>query len=162
MKQVISLFLLLGIASCAPTPVAPIADPADTGDPDLTMVAFVPPIILAGGGDTIYISESTSNIGDGASTEFVNRYYISATAPIDVSTAVVIGERAVPAISAGAADDSIELPFVIPESLGQGPHFLAACVDSDDDIAELNEKNNCTTDNSGDGQMLFDTGMTTQ
>lgn len=156
MERTIPLLLAITIAACTSVPVEP---EVKSGDPDLTIQAFIPPVIFAGAGDTIYISDLTSNIGDGPSTQAVIRFYISDSAPIDVSTAVVIGERQVRALGADESDESIEVPFVIPDGAGQPPLYLAACVDVDDHLAEIVEENNCTTNRSGDHQMLFDSGM---
>ncbi len=156
MNHTISLVMLLAISGCVATPTLPIVE---SGTPDLTIHAFVPPVIFAGAGDTIYISDLTANIGDGPSKQTVIRYYISDSSPIDVTSAVVIGERQVPALAVDESNESLELPFIIPEGFGLPPLFLAACVDVDNYLAEIYEENNCTTNRSGIHQMQFDSGM---
>ncbi len=148
--------LLLATAACAPTPLEPVVE---QGTPDLVIHAFVPPVIFASTGDTIYISDLTSNIGYGSSTKTVVRYYISDSSPIDLTSAVIIGERQLRPLAADESDESLELPFVIPEGFSRPPLFLAACVDVGNLLVELYEENNCTTNRSGIHQMQFDTGM---
>jgi len=100
----------------------------------------------------------TSNIGYGRSAETVVRYFISAKPIIDVSTSIVIGERKLRSLATDESDESLERPFVIPGGLGQPPLFLAACVDIDDELDEIYEENNCTTNRPGMHQMPFNSG----
>lgn len=152
-----SLAALL-LSSCARTPLEPPAEEAYWGLPNLVIQAFIPPIILAGEGDTIYLSDLTANVGDNISGTTVIRYYISDVSPVDVSTALVIGERTVPQLKPKEHDESMEKPFVIPEGAGQPPLFLAACVDVNDVVYELSDDDNCTTSPAGAEQLIFDSG----
>lgn len=156
-------FLLLAfVVACAPMPTEPEPEPEPeqpSGTPDLAIEAFIPPVIFAGPGDTIYISDLTSNIGYGPSAPTVVRYYISDTSPIDIHSAVVIGERQLQALAVKERNESLEVPFVIPDGAGRPPFYLAACVDVDDLLIEVYEENNCTVNRSGNHQMPFDSGM---
>jgi len=98
----------------------------------------------------------TSNIGDGRSAETIVRYFISDQPISDVNTSIVIGERKLRPLATNESDESLERPFVIPEGLSQPPLFLAACVDIDDELDEIYEENNCTTNRSGMHQMPFE------
>ncbi|MDH5622487.1 MAG: hypothetical protein OEY74_10430, partial [Gammaproteobacteria bacterium] len=128
-----------------------------TADADLVVPAFVPPVILAGSGDTIYVSDRTSNVGtQDVSSTTTTRYFISDSDLIDVSTAVALGERVVPPLAAGQVDDSLEMQFTIPGGLIGTVQFLAACADADADIPERNENNNCSF---SELEREFDVGM---
>ncbi len=159
MNRSFLVIIFLAIGGCTLSPQKPVAEPAEEqGTPDLAIQAFIPPVIFAGTGDTIYISDLTSNIGDGRSAETIVRYFISDQPIIDVSTSIVIGERKLRSLATNESDESLEKPFVIPEELSQPPLFLAACVDIDDELDEIYEENNCTTNRSGMHQMPFDSG----
>lgn len=147
------------LVACTHTPDEP-PPPEEQyrGLPNLVIQAFIPPIILAGEGDTIYLSDLTTNVGDNISGGTIVRYYISNSSPVDVKTAMVIGERTIRELKPKESDDSTEKPFVIPEGAGQPPLFLAACVDVDDVVDEIYEDDNCTTSPSGANQLIFDSG----
>jgi hypothetical protein len=155
----ISLAISL-LAACASTPPQPpvVEEEEYWGLPNLVIQAFIPPIILAGEGDTIYLSDLTANVGDNISDAAKIRYYISDASPVDVTTALIIGERQVRELKPKQHDESMEKPFVIPEGAGQPPLFLAACVDVDNVVYELVEEDNCTTSPAGADQLIFDSG----
>lgn len=151
----LAAFLLVSCATTIPTPVE---EEKYWGFPNLVIQAFIPPVILAGEGDTIYVSDLTANVGDNVSQETTIRYYISSASRVDVATAVIVGERQVRGLKPGEHDESMEIPFVIPEGAGSPPLFLAACVDVDNAVNELVEDDNCTTSPAGAEQMIFDSG----
>ena len=128
------------------------------GLPNLVIQAFIPPIILAGKGDTIYLSDLTTNAGENVSEPTIVRYYISNTSPVDVSTALVIGERELRGLKPRESDESLEKPFEIPKGAGNPPLFLAACVDVEDAVYETTDDDNCTTSPAGAEQLIFDSG----
>jgi hypothetical protein len=150
------LALVLAIAGCAANPasIVEVVEEED-GFPDLTVHAFIPPIIMAGSGATIYLSDFVANVGEARSAESTIRYYISDEPEIDVGTAIVIGERPLRSLGPKEEDQSMELPFVIPGGLGIPPLYLAACIDVDDTLVEINESNNCTTNNSDNNPMIM-------
>ncbi len=154
-----SLLATLFLSSCAQTPTElPAEEEEYRGLPNLVIQAFIPPVILAGEGDTIYLSDLTANVGDNVSGATVMRYYISNISPVDVSTALVIGERELRELKPKEHDESMETPFVIPEGAGRPPLFLAACVDVNDVVYEVHEDDNCTTSPAGADQLIFDSG----
>jgi len=160
MRRIALVFVMFWLVACSSTPPQPEAPESEEywGIPDLSIQAFIPPILLAGEGDTIYISHLVSNVGDNVSIETVIRYYISNKSPVDPTTAMVIGERIVPSLKPKEDDESMEQAFVIPAGVGNPPVFLAACVDVDDVVEELREDNNCTINRTGTNQMPFDSG----
>ena len=156
MRSVAYIALVVMLTSCASnqTPIIDVVE-EEFGTPDLTVQAFIPPVILAGSGATIYLSDLVTNVGDARSAESTIRYYISDSPEIDVNVAIVIGERNLRSLGPKERDESMELPFVIPAGLGSPPLYLAACVDVDDVLTEVNESNNCTNNNSGDNSMFM-------
>lgn len=156
-----AIFLVLAaatIAACSSPPPETGAPETEEywGVPDLAIQAFIPPMLLAGEGDTIYLSHLIENIGDGVSGETRISYYISNESPVDPAASIVIGERAVPSLKPGESDESMEQAFVIPAGVGRPPVFLAACVELNDIVEELRDDNNCTMNRSGENQMPFD------
>lgn len=128
-----------------------------TADADLVVPAFVPPMILAGEGDTIFVTDRTRNIGtQDVSVATTTRYYISDSAPIDIDSATFLGEREVALLAEGEFSDSIEMEFVIPSGFTGDVHFLAACADDEFSVAESNEDNNCSF---SEVEREFDTAM---
>ena len=160
MRRAIIVLAAFSLSACAAKTPAPAPAEAEEywGLPNLVIQAFIPPIILAGEGDTIYLSDLTANVGDNISGAAKIRYYISDASPVDVTTALIIGERQVRELRPKEHDESMEKPFVIPEGAGQPPLFLAACVDVDDVVYELVEEDNCTTSPAGADQLIFDSG----
>ena len=137
-RQVIVGAILLAIllVSCADTPETPEPEPVPEywGHPDLVIRAFIPPVILAGEGNTIYLSDLIENIGTNVSGATVVRYYITTQSPVDVASAPVIGERSLPAIKPGETDDSMEQPFVIPVGAGHLQFDSGAIMPIEEDI----------------------------
>ena len=135
------------VAQATPGTIEAEAQVTWAGGPDLVVPLFVPPVIdNANGGDPIDIIDQTTNIGTTPAGASTTRYYISPNpSPFDVTTARVIGERAVPALAPGAVSQSPSpQSFHLPSDLPFGRYYLAACADADNVVAELNETNNCS------------------
>jgi hypothetical protein len=116
-----------------------------TADSDLVVSAFAPPMIVASTGDTIYLTDRTENVGSkDVPNNTITRYYISATAPVDPSTATALGQRVVPPLALSESADSIEVAYVIPPGFYGDVNYLAACADDDFGEIEANETNNCS------------------
>ncbi|MBI3753905.1 MAG: hypothetical protein HY266_07700 [Deltaproteobacteria bacterium] len=117
-----------------------------TGGPDLIIPLFFPPLIKKSEGEkTIFVKDATSNIGSTPSASSITRYFLSDTEPIDLATALDIGEREVPALEPGQENESGSQALTLPSDLPAGTYYLGACADSDNAVVELNESNNCET-----------------
>ncbi|MGA9752547.1 MAG: CARDB domain-containing protein, partial [Acidobacteriota bacterium] len=116
-----------------------------TGGPDLTVIGFIPPVLISAPGRTFYISETTMNTGILPAGPSVTRYYLSSTSPVDSSTAIAVGERNVPALAPGEMNKVETVPYTVPASLSSGTYYLDACADANHQIAETNEDNNCAS-----------------
>ncbi|HEX9626468.1 MAG TPA: CARDB domain-containing protein [Acidiferrobacterales bacterium] len=115
-----------------------------TGGPDLVVPFFMPPEIQSQGGNPVYVTEVTQNIGILDAAESTTRYYLSASLPIDPYAARVIGERRVGPLTPDATSESGTVQFQLPADLPEGVYYLAACADADYELAELDEGNNCS------------------
>ena len=115
------------------------------GGPDLIVPLFVPPVLMSGPGQAFYVTEKTKNQGNLPSGPSVTRYYLSATKPVDPATAVVVGQRSVPALAPGEESQVFEAPFTVPQDLPPGTYYLDACADADGAVVETKEDNNCAS-----------------
>ncbi len=115
------------------------------GGPDLTVPLFVPPMLISSPGNTFYITEKTRNTGNLPAGPSVTRYYIAESEPLDPSTALVAGQRSVPALAPGETSEVNLAPFTVPASLPAGTYYLDACADADSQVIETNEANNCAS-----------------
>jgi hypothetical protein len=115
------------------------------GGPDMVMEVFLPPLAKLEGGGTVKVSDITGNAGNASAGGSVTRYYLSTDTTIDPATDTPLGERAVPAIEAGAYDPDrpASVEVAIPAGLQPGYYYLGACADADDAVMELDEGNNC-------------------
>jgi hypothetical protein len=115
------------------------------GGPDLVVPLFVPPLLLSAPGNTFYVTESTQNRGTLPSGPSVTRYYIATSKPLDPSTAIVVGQRSIPALGPGEESEVNLVPFTVPADLPAGTYFLDACADADDRVVETSEADNCAS-----------------
>lgn len=116
-----------------------------TGGPDLVVPFFMPPEIVTQGGNPVFVTELTQNIGILDAPASTTRYYLSNTLPVNPNTARVIGERRVPMLRPGESSDQNTLQFKLSDDLPAGAYYLAACADAGGEIAELDEGNNCSS-----------------
>lgn len=116
-----------------------------TSNVDLVVEAFSPPLIKAASGELIQFTDRTANYGDAPSGETVTRYYISSSPDTDPTTAVAVGERAIPALQPGEVSESTLFQFPLPAGFPLGFHYLVACADADGTVVESDEFNNCST-----------------
>ncbi len=126
---------------------APQATVTWQGGPDLAVTAFTPPLLKSAPGNAFVVYETTTNLGNLPAGASVTRYYLAATWPVDPATAVVAGERSVPALAPGAASRVEALPLSVPPGVSPGTYYLAACADAGNAVIETDETNNCTTRN---------------
>ncbi|MBX3326454.1 MAG: CARDB domain-containing protein [Nitrospira sp.] len=115
-----------------------------SGGPDLVVPLFVPPVLESKSGNTVQITDWTRNTGTVPVGPSVTRYYLSSTMGIDPDTALVLGERFVPALAPGEISKSPPTALTLPPGLPLGTYNLAACADAPHQIDELQEENNCS------------------
>jgi hypothetical protein len=115
-----------------------------TGGPDLVVPLFVPPVLQSQGGNPVKITEWTQNIGSVAAPPSITRYYLSTTTVVDPQTALVLGQRSVPALAPGEQTEAAPITLTLPSGLPVGTYRLAACADAPGQVVELQEENNCS------------------
>ena len=113
-------------------------------DVDLVIQAFSPPVILTESGETITFTDRTVNLGDAPSGPSITAYYISDNQVVDPETAVLVGDRDVPALVPGEVSEQVDLQLSIPAGFSLGIHNLIACADDQGEVVESNELNNCS------------------
>jgi len=108
--------------------------------PDLTVTALtVPSITMAG--TTIVVKDTTANVGGGdASAPTTTRFYLSVNLALDASD-VVLGERTVPALAAGAPSPG-STPITIPAGTAAGTYWVICVSDAAGSVTEASETNN--------------------
>lgn len=92
-------------------------------------------------GTAIDVRDTTVNAGAVASGATITRYYLSLDNAYNAGDLLMIGSRAIPALSSGARSTGT-IPAIIPSG-SFGSFHLLACVDDTLAIAESNEANNC-------------------
>ncbi|MBI5213593.1 MAG: hypothetical protein HY957_09555 [Nitrospirae bacterium] len=114
------------------------------GGPDLLLRNLFPPAIkIPFARPAIPLEESTVNIGTVPSPPSKTRYYLSKDQQLDAGD-YVLGERVVPALNVDEFSE-YQMGIPVPQNLEPGLYWLFGCADADNEIAELNEKNNCKT-----------------
>jgi hypothetical protein len=116
-----------------------------SGGIDLVVPLFIPPVISTEAGNTVFISDTTMNIGNIPAPPSTTYYYLSDQDPVNPETSIIIGKRSISSLQPGEGSNSIEIPYVIPEGIAEGVHFMLACADAEANIAEINDENNCST-----------------
>lgn len=114
------------------------------GGPDLVVPLFVPPVLESQSGNPLTITEWTRNTGTVAVGPSITRYYLSPTAGVDPDTALILGERSVPALAPGEISKSPPISLTVPPGFPLGTYNLAACADAPRQMTELQEENNCS------------------
>jgi len=114
------------------------------GGPDLVVPFFIPPLIQSEPGNTIYITFRNANNGNLASLESMTRIYISTNEIINPKLNTSLGDARVAALDPNELSDEIKLQFNVPSDFPPGHYYLAACADAENEVIELNEKNNCS------------------
>ena len=114
------------------------------GGANLAVTSFFPPLIKKAGGDAIAVNETTQNLGNAAAGASVTRYYLSASTPIDPTTARVLGERAVPALGPGESSPVSGTVLTIPADLPAGMYNLGACANANGAVTDTNPANDCS------------------
>jgi subtilase family serine protease len=108
--------------------------------PDLTVSALTVP----GNGSadsTIVVNDTTKNLGGGASSASVTRFYLSTDTVLDGNDTTLAGSRDVATLDAGATSSG-STTVAIPASTPAGSYYVLAKADADGVIAETTETNN--------------------
>ena len=106
---------------------------------DLVISALTAPS-SAGAGDTIDVTDTTTNQGTSAAGSSVTRFYLSGDFVFDPGDAV-LGERPVSGLTPGGAE-SLTTALTIPLGTPNGSYQIIAVADADDAIVETVEGNN--------------------
>lgn len=114
------------------------------GGADLVVPLFTPPVLISGAGRQFFLNEITENIGTTASPPAVTRYYLFPNQNLDTNEAKLLGQRTVPALQPGESSRVTNQVFILPQGIPVGGHYLAACADVEQAVAELDESNNCS------------------
>lgn len=111
---------------------------------DLAVPVFIPPVVTTQGGNPIYLTDWTQNLGDRQAGASVTRYYLSQDEPVDPANATVLAERQVPPLAPGEQSRGPSIHTTLPAGLPAGVYHLVACADASQQIMETNEANNCS------------------
>ena len=112
--------------------------------PDLaeTGAAMNPPAPIKAPGSTFSVNDTVRNQGPVASAPSTTRYYLSLDPVKGVGDILLIGSRAVPALSAGAVHSGT-VTLTVPPTTPLATYFLLTCADDVPRVAESDEANNC-------------------
>src|SRR5262249_39476404 len=91
-------------------------------------------------GASILVNDTTKNQGGGTTVPTTTRFYLSTDSVLSASD-VLLGERTVPALGAGASNQ-IGTTLTIPASTVSGSYFVIAQADATLLVAETLENNN--------------------
>lgn len=117
---------------------AGVAEVTWTAGPDLAVPLFAPPVLRSQGGNDAVIHDETANISEtAAAPPSVTRYYLGDSSPVEIESAIVLGERSVPVLAPGETNGSPGIHVRLPDDLPQGTYYLAACADAPGEIVEL-------------------------
>ena len=108
--------------------------------PDLMVSALTVP----GNGSadsTIVVNDTTKNLGGGAASASVTRFYLSTDTVLDRNDTTLGGSRDVGVLDAGATSSG-STTVTIPASTPAGSYYILAKADADGTIAETSETNN--------------------
>jgi subtilase family serine protease len=107
--------------------------------PDLALTALAAPS-MAGGGQSIAITDTTKNQGGGTADPSRTQFFLSTDASIGVSD-MLLGSRDVPSLAAGAGS-SATTTVTIPQGTSAGSWYIIAKADGEGVVAETSESNN--------------------
>ena len=131
------------------------ANPTAIG-PDLAVSAISVPTTV-GAGATITVTDTTKNQGAGEAGPAITRFYLSANTTIDAAD-TVLGERAVPALSAGQVSSG-STAVTIPAETAAGTYYVVAKADAGNAVPETAETNNTRASSTAIGPDLVVSAM---
>lgn len=111
-----------------------------TGGVDMVVPLFIPPYAKTQSGSFITVIEETANHGTIASPATTTVYRLN-----DEGASHYLGERTVPPLRPGEVSEAREVSFMIPDGFPLGWYDIVACADGNDAAIELDEANNCST-----------------
>ncbi len=106
---------------------------------DLNITALSGPTTVSPG-QSIFISDTTKNIGGGTAEPSLTHFYLSVNTAVDPSD-TLLGSRSVPALTAGAGSSG-STSVTIPEGTAAGNWYIVAKADGEEVVAETSETNN--------------------
>jgi len=101
----------------------------------------VPPTAAAG--QSIIVTDTNRNQGSGSAAASITRYFLSIDTMLDASDAP-LGERSVPALSAGASDTA-STALTLPATAATGAWYVIARADANNNVPETSEVNNLSS-----------------
>ncbi|UCE42293.1 MAG: hypothetical protein JSV17_04810, partial [Candidatus Aminicenantes bacterium] len=108
-------------------------------DVDLDITSMSTPT-TAEAGQSIAITDTTKNIGNGVVGPTLTQFYLSLDNAIDASD-VLLGSRSVPSLDAGASSAE-STTVTIPENTVSGTWYIVAKADGGEVVSETSETNN--------------------
>jgi subtilisin family serine protease len=108
--------------------------------PDLTVGSFTVPFTIAAGA-TVLATDTVQNSGGDPAGPSTTRFYLSTNLTFDAGDVLLAGNRAVPALAAGASSSG-STAITIPAGTVPGVYYVFAVVDADGAVSEAQENNN--------------------
>jgi alpha-tubulin suppressor-like RCC1 family protein len=109
---------------------------------DLIVSTCTGPTAPVAPGQVISLLETTKNQGNGpTAVNTVTRYFWS-TDPVYDASDLLVGERVVGPLAAGAFSGPVRMPFTIPSTAVAGTYYIIAKADAENSVAETSEANN--------------------
>ena len=107
--------------------------------PDLTVTSVATPA-LSGAGETMVVTDTTTNLGAGPVAASETGFYLSTNTVLDTAD-ILLGTRAIPGLAGGdSSTGSVSLS--VPASIASGNYYLLAKADQTGAVVELLENNN--------------------
>jgi subtilisin family serine protease len=94
-----------------------------------------------GAGAPLLVSETTRNLGSGASGPSITRFYLSTNAAWDAADVPLVGTHAVPSLAPGDSS-SATVTLTLPPTLAAGVYYVIAKADADAVLNETQRSNN--------------------
>jgi serine protease AprX len=101
-----------------------------------------PPAPIKAPGSTFSVNDTVRNQGLVASAPSTTRYYLSLDPIKGVGDILLLGSRAIPALSAGAVHSGT-VTLTVPPTTPLATYFFLTCADDVTKVAESDEANNC-------------------
>jgi hypothetical protein len=108
---------------------------------DLVISSLTTSAYLVRPGQDIIISEATRNMGKALAAPTVTAYYWSTKSTYD-NTALLLGQRAVPALPPGVTSGPAKTQVMAPLNAQNGAYYIIAQANADNTVVETNYTNN--------------------